>query len=95
VVVDAARTGGAPGTLYRLDGEDVEQLPPLEGLNLHSFRWDHALAFGRWLLKDEYPEQVVVYLVEADELELGAPLTPAVDGAVDALAERLLAELAP
>ena len=96
VVVDAATSGGEPGALYRLDGADVEQLPPLEGLNLHSFRWDHALAFGRWLLKDEYPAEVVVYLVEAGGLELGAPLTPAVDRAVDALAERLLAaELAP
>ncbi|HEY5144399.1 MAG TPA: hydrogenase maturation protease [Solirubrobacteraceae bacterium] len=92
IVVDAAQTGGEPGTLYRLTGEDVEELPPLAGLNLHSFRWDHALAFGRWALKDEYPEDVAIYLVEAGGLELGAPLTPAVDRAVDALVERLLTQ---
>ena len=92
VVVDAAQTGGEPGTLYRLDGADVEQLPPVQGLNLHSFRWDHALAFGHWLLKDEYPAQVAVYLIEAGGLELGEPLTPAVDRAVEALVERLLAQ---
>jgi len=65
VLVDATTSGGEAGSIYRLRGEDVEQLPPLEGINLHSFRWDHALAFGRWLLKDDYPDDVVVYLVEA------------------------------
>ncbi|MFI5040274.1 MAG: hydrogenase maturation protease [Acidimicrobiales bacterium] len=89
VLVDAATTGGEPGTVYRLAGADVEALPPLEGLNLHSFRWDHALAFGRWLLKDDYPDDIVVYLVEAAGLEFGAPLTPRVDAAVDRLVDHL------
>jgi len=31
ILVDAATTGGEPGTLYRLTGADVETLPPLEG----------------------------------------------------------------
>lgn len=95
VLVDAATGGGEPGTLYRLSGDDVATLPPLEGLNLHSFRWDHALAFARWLLKDEHPEVVDVFLVEAAGFELGAPLTPAVDAATDRLLDLLLHELAP
>jgi len=89
VLVDAATTGGEPGTLYRLTGADVEQLPPLEGLNLHAFRWDHALAFGRWLLKDEYPDDIVVYLIEAASFEFGAPLSPAVAATMDRLVEHL------
>lgn len=93
VLVDATTTGGEPGTLYRLAGEDVEQLPPLEGLNLHAFRWDHALAFGRWLLKDDYPDDIVVYLVEAGSFELGAPLSPAVEAAMNHLVDHLAGEL--
>ena len=89
VLVDAASSGGEPGTLYRMAGADVEQLPPLEGINLHSFRWDHALAFGRWLLKDDYPTEIVVWLVEAGGFEFGAPLTRAVDTAVDRLVDHL------
>ncbi|MEO1063340.1 MAG: hydrogenase maturation protease [Actinomycetota bacterium] len=92
VLVDAATTGGEPGSLYRLDGSDVEELPPLEGLNLHSFRWDHALAFARWLLKDEYPEEIVVYLIEAEQLEFGAPLSASVEAAMDRLVEHLVAD---
>ena len=90
VLVDAAGTGGEPGTLYRLTGVDVESLPPLEGINLHSFRWDHALAFGRWLLKDEYPDDIVVYLIEGGGYELGAPLTPAVESAMECLVDRIV-----
>ena len=78
VIVDAARTGAEPGTVFRVPGEEVEQLPPVTGLNQHAFRWDHALAVGRWLLKDAYPQEVVVYLVEAASTEHGADLTPAV-----------------
>ncbi len=89
VLVDACRSGEPPGTLFQLSGEDVEQLPPLEGLNLHSFRWDHALAFGRWLLKDDYPRRVTVYLVEGASFEVGEPLSPVVDAAVDRLVERI------
>jgi hydrogenase maturation protease len=101
VLVDACTTGGIPGTLYRLAGTDVETLPPLEGINLHAFRWDHALAFGRWLLKDEYPTDIAVYLIEASGFEFGAALTPAVEAAMDELVEHLVAseastpELAP
>jgi hydrogenase maturation protease len=91
ILIDATTSGGTPGTLYRLSGADVESLPPLEGLNLHSFRWDHALAFARWALKDEYPEEIVVYLIEAGGLELGAPLTEDVEAALERLVDRLLA----
>jgi hydrogenase maturation protease len=89
VLVDAATSGGAPGTLYRMAGSDVENLPELGTLNLHSFRWDHALAFGHWLLKDEYPDDVVVFLIEAGGFEFGEPLTPAVEAALEELVEHL------
>jgi hydrogenase maturation protease len=91
VLVDAASTGGEPGSTYRLNGADVEQLPALETLNLHSFRWDHALAYAHWLLKDEYPAEVVVYLIEGAAFEFGAPLSPVVEAAMDRLVDHLLA----
>lgn len=93
ILVDACLSGSAPGSIFRLPGSAVEQLPPLTGLNLHAFRWDHALAFARWLLKDEYPRRISVYLIEASETVVGAPLSAAVDAAVDQLAALLLREL--
>ena len=93
IIVDACRTDSEPGTLYKVPGQELENLPPLTGINLHAFRWDHALAFSRWLLKDEYPPKVTVYLIEADSLEHGADLTPPVRATMERLARQLVAEL--
>ncbi len=79
VIVDAAATGAEPGTVYRVPAEELADLPPIDGLHTHNFRWDHALSFSTWLLGPERPTDVTVYLVEAASLEPGAPLTPAVE----------------
>ncbi len=89
IIVDAARTGAAPGTLFQVPGAELEQLPPLEGINLHAFRWDHALAFGRWLLKEEYPRDITVFLIEGEDFSHGAMLSPAVKASMERLARRL------
>jgi len=90
ILVDASQTGSEPGTVFRVPGHQLEQLPPVAGINLHCFRWDHALAFGRWLLKDEYPKNITVYLIEAANLEFGAELSAPVKAAIESLAETLL-----
>lgn len=78
VIVDACVTGEEPGTVFKLPGPAVEDLPPLSGLHTHSFRWDNALAFARWLLGEDYPSDVTVYLIEASNFSPGAELEPAV-----------------
>jgi hydrogenase maturation protease len=93
ILVDACRSGGEPGAVFEVPGHEVENLPPLSGINLHAFRWDHAIAFGRWLLGNEYPGTVTAFLIEGESFEPGAGLSPAVDRAVDELAARLSATL--
>lgn len=95
ILVDACTSGGEPGSLYELPGEEVES-PPLEALgNLHSFRWDHAISFGRWLLKDEYPPRVTAFLIEAASTEPGMELSPPVQAAMHRLIDLLLARFGP
>lgn len=94
VLVDASRVGVEPGAVHRVPGEELVDLEPPRGGNLHRFRWDQALGFARWLLGEDYPEQVEVWLIEGASFEPGDPLTPAVAAAVDALADRLVEELA-
>jgi hydrogenase maturation protease len=89
ILVDACQSGSQPGSLFEVPGEEVEQLPPDEGMNLHAFRWDHAIAFGRWLLKDDYPEKVTVYLIEGQQYNVGQPLSLAVDAAIERLVDKL------
>jgi hydrogenase maturation protease len=81
-LIDASATGAEPGTIYQVPGHEVEQLPALEGMHSHQFRWDHALAFARWLLADQYPADITVYLIEAAQTTPGAELSPPVEQAM-------------
>ena len=81
ILVDAARTDAAPGTVFRIPGPEVEQLPPLSGLHSHSFRWDHALAFAHWLLAGGYPADVTVYLIEGADFTPGGAISQPVRAA--------------
>jgi len=99
VIVDASATGAAPGTIYRVPGEELTDLPPLQGLHTHSFRWDHAIPFARWALGDACPTDITVFLIEAAGMEMGAELSEPVSTAMEqvmALIERdFLAPLRP
>lgn len=87
VIVDACLTQGstdvAPGTVYRLPGEELADLPPLQGLHTHSFRWDHAIPFARWALGDACPDDITVFLIEAAQTDLGAELSDPVAAAME------------
>jgi hydrogenase maturation protease len=92
VLVDASRTGAEPGTIYRVPGAELEQLPELTGLHTHSFRWDHALAFSRWLLGPHVPTDITVFLIEAGSFGPGEPLSPVVDAAMRRVGSLIAAE---
>jgi len=92
IIVDASRVGVEAGTVHRVPGSELVDLRPPEG-TLHSFRWDQALGFATWLLKDEYPEDITVYLVEGESFEPGAPLTPAVQASVERIADAIVADV--
>jgi hydrogenase maturation protease len=94
ILIDACVSDSEPGAIFKLPGEAVETLPPLKGINLHAFRWDHALSFAHWLLKDDYPQQISVYLIEAKSLIVGDPLSAPVAASMRKLARILLDELA-
>lgn len=92
IVVDASQVGVEPGTVHRVPGEELTDLRPPDG-NLHRFRWDQALGFAQWLLKDEYPEDITVWLIEGESFEPGAVLTPAVQASVERVADVIAADV--
>jgi len=87
IIIDACKTGAEPGTIYEVPGEEFENIPLPQQLNLHAFRWDHAISVGRWLLKDEFPEKITVYLVEAQNIDYGMELSEPVKEAMEQLIE--------
>jgi hydrogenase maturation protease len=94
ILVDACRSVSEPGSLFEVSGAELEAIPPPAGLNLHAFRWNHALALARCLLADEYPDVVTAYLVEGERFDAEEGLSPAVSEAIDRLADLLLCRLA-
>lgn len=87
LIIDASTTSSPehlvePGSIYRIPGEELEDLPAIDGLHMHQFRWDHALAFGRWLLADDYPDDITVFLIEIESTVPGADLTAKVEASM-------------
>lgn len=92
IVVDASRSGSAPGAIHDVPGSELER-PPEPGFTLHGFRWDHALHAGRQFHGDRFPADVRVFLIEAADLSFGLGLSDAVERAADRVVELILARI--
>ncbi|MEQ9588007.1 MAG: hydrogenase maturation protease [Parvibaculaceae bacterium] len=89
IIVDACLTESEPGTLYEVPGEELDAEPE-NSYNLHDFRWDNALYTGRKIFGDAFPEDVMVYLIEARTIEFEIGLTPAVQATADRVVEKIV-----
>ncbi len=90
VVVDAARTGAAPGTLH-LWTEGLPTTSASSACGSHALGVAYALALGEALHR--VPDRLAVIGIEAGELDAGEPLSVEVAAAVDlavALVTRLV-----
>lgn len=88
VIIDACKTGSEPGAVFQVPGSELEALPE-PSYNLHDFRWDHALAAGRQIFKDDFPSDVTVYLIEAENLAFGFELSSPVKRSADIVFEQV------
>jgi len=91
ILVDACRSGALAGSIRRIDAasEELPSDPP--GCSTHGFGLAAAINLARAM--GTLPEQVVVYAVEAETLDHGAPLSPAVEAAAVTVADRVANEL--
>ncbi|NQZ64555.1 hydrogenase maturation protease, partial [Crocosphaera sp.] len=81
-----------PGTIYKVPGQELEELPEAS-YSLHDFRWDNALAAGRKIFKEEFPEDVTVYLIEAENLGLGLEISPILKDSVEKVIDYIQQEI--
>jgi hydrogenase maturation protease len=88
VIIDASSTGSEPGAVFQVPGEELEALSE-PSYNLHDFRWDNALAAGRKIFKNDFPKDVIVYLIEAANLDFGLELSPVVQHSADLVFEQI------
>jgi hydrogenase maturation protease len=91
VVVDATRSGAAPGTVLRVDAA-VEPIPAAVGsTTTHLLGLADALELGRAL--ESLPPRTVVYGIEGRSFDAGAGLAPEVEAVLDEVADAVLREL--
>jgi len=90
-LVDAVRSGAAPGAVHRLDGS-VDPLPAeLFRGSTHHLGVPDAVELARAV--GRLPGRVVVFGIEAESFETGNALSPAVANAVEEVAERVVGEV--
>jgi len=92
IVIDAATSGEAAGTVHRIDMVTDPVPTPGRGASSHGAGLAEAVELARVL--DALPDRLVVYGVEVADVSFGEGLTPAVGEALDTLVERLIAEAA-
>jgi hydrogenase maturation protease len=90
IVIDAV-AGVEPGRVFRFDGADPLPAEFGAGPSTHLLGLSEVIELGREL--DRLPERLDVIGIEGSRFALGAPMTPAVRGAVHTVAAAVLAEL--
>lgn len=80
VVVDAARSGDAPGTIHRFDAGDGALPTGVLGASTHLFGLADVIELARTL--DRLPDRLTVYGIEVGTLSHGGALSPEVETAV-------------
>ncbi|MEM1318877.1 MAG: hydrogenase maturation protease [Bacteroidota bacterium] len=97
ILVDAViNTEEEVGTLYKLPAQEVEaQIEDDPMVFLHSLKWDQALSYARKILREEYPEDIEVYLIAIDDTKFNVGMSEAAKAGGDRVVEILLNELNP
>jgi hydrogenase maturation protease len=90
VLLDAVATGDPPGTLVRLDGDEVE---PAVRCRLSPHQIGVADLLDALRLLDRVPESITLIGLTPASIELQTELSPAVAGALPALVAAVAAEL--
>jgi hydrogenase maturation protease len=89
ILVDAVRADGAPGSLVRLDGDEVAPAVATR-LSPHQVGVADLLDGARWL--ERYPLRVVLLGLVPFSMHLAVGLSPLVHAALPALVDRIVEE---
>jgi hydrogenase maturation protease len=91
-IIDACASGAVAGTVRRFEAA-AQPLPKAAfGFSTHGFGLADAVELARSL--NALPSSCVVYAIEGESFDIGAPMSPAVAAAIDVVAERLRTEIA-
>jgi hydrogenase maturation protease len=90
LIVDALEMHAAPGTVFRLEGEEVPRAFAGK-LSVHQMGVQDLLAVAE--LMGHLPRELVVWGVQPQSIEMGTELTPTVTAALQPVVEGVVKEL--
>jgi hydrogenase maturation protease len=92
IITDAVHSGAAPGTLHRLELDDLAGFEPGSS-SAHGWGVAETLQLGRLLNPDSLPEEIILLGIEAGDLNLGEVLSEAVQNAFPVVIEKIEAQV--
>lgn len=78
ILVDAVKSQSKPGTVHRITGDEIYSAS-LPFISSHEMKWEHTFALGKEIMKDSFPQEVVIYGVEIESIEPGIGLNTPVE----------------
>lgn len=90
ILIDAVEAGKEPGTLVRLEGDDVPAFLSMK-MSPHQIGVPDMLAAAR--LKDVFPKRLVLWGIQPELLEIGLDLSPTIAAKVDTIIQHVLEQL--
>lgn len=91
IVIDAAQSGGSPGTIHRLDATRDAIPSRFFHYSTHAFSVAEAVELARSL--NQLPPRLILFGIEGRDFGFGEKLSPEVAAAVDELLNCLRTEL--
>ena len=91
LIIDALQMGAEPGSVFRLEGDDVPRAFANK-LSVHQMGLQDLLAVAE--LQGHLPRELVVIGAQSAEIEMVMELSPPVQAAFDEVVSAVLAELA-
>ena len=88
ILIDAARSGQAPGMIHRLDASRTPIGPQIFPCSSHGLGMVDALELAR--VMGTIPATVIVYGVEVGNMETGQALSPSVAKVLDEVVNRIV-----
>ena len=90
IIIDAMKSGHVPGTIVRVEGEDVPAAFRTR-ISPHQLGLSDLLAAA--MLTDELPKNLVLFGVEPESIDIGLDLTETVEANLGKLIEAVADEL--
>ncbi len=90
LIIDAVEMGKEPGTVLRMEGEEVPSFLSVK-MSPHQIGIPDMLFAAK--LRDLYPRNVVLWGIQPGSLEVGLELSPPIAAQIDMLVDKAVEEL--